>query len=93
MKGEHAMKIKARLWKRKNTEHTVEVADYLFAPDTYVASFVRCRERGLAFVETYDDGGWILWRVEILHPGPPLTLFSVIVTPEQAQAELAQAPN
>jgi len=61
------------------------------APDEYVAKFCR-HVPGLAFVQVQEGGDarWVTWRVEIIQAGPPLIMFTAMVTEEAARAELAE---
>lgn len=85
------MKAQARMLDRPETLRSVDAeSDYTIA-DEYVAEFCK-HAPGLCFVETREAEGapWILWRVEIIEPGPPLVMFTAMCSEEEARDEIAQ---
>ena len=83
----------ARLYKQPETAKEVAVqADPSNIPDVYCHDHCECNEDDVMFVEvseTSDFAASQLWRCEVLMKESTLMIFSVQVSPADADGELA----
>lgn len=74
-----------------STTRSFEAEEDYQAPDEYVAQFCDYQDEGLCFVQIRDGESWQTWRVEIIHSGPPLVMFTEMCTEEAAREEIAKS--
>lgn len=83
----------ARLYKQPNTMKEVAVqADPANIPDVYCHDHCLCNEDDVMFVEVAETTEFVdsqLWRCEVLMKEATLMIFSVQVSPGDADSELA----
>ena len=87
------MKIRCRLLDREDTERVVDVDDADVAPDVYANENLKESPVGaVAFVQSFVDGAWETWEVEVFVSGPGGRGFITMPTTEaEARAEIAAA--
>lgn len=66
-----------RVWKKPETEKTVDAIEIAFAADEYAHIHLYSEPADVHLVEVKQpDGSWLLWRVQCIGPGVYVTALT-----------------